>query len=665
MRSINATLLANQTSLNGEPCLSLVIGAAPNTINVSAYVLGYDYEEIADAEAGLTIYLDNKTGHFNTLTGSKAYITQGAPISLSRGLTVAGADYTAELPRTWIETISYTHEGGQQLFTLECIDWLGKLARWRASSIQTWTATSATTILEWILTQVGLTRASGSMTALSLDYAIRLHETGEAALDALVRKLPEYLYPGLDAEIKWKDIDDEDASVYTFGWNANHAMLNVEAGSSAWQFNSITVKGRGSYTGAASDATQIAAVGTRKRTIYDDRLRSNAACAQRAAAELDFYQAAATEGIIVCRPCHGLELLDQVTISSPPWGGSNTVGRVIRYTEQRDADGRWYQVIYLGAPPDKDPGKQPAAKKSSRKRTTRKSSSYSGILRRIRRLEELLRWIYDHLFDGEATLGLIPIGGIILWSGAVDDIPIGWALCDGETVDEIVTPDLRDKFVVGAGSTYEPDATGGADSVDLSHSHDYGTLATDAESTHTHDYGTLATDAESAHTHTLSSGNTGSGGSHSHDVTGASSSESSHTHSFSDTSSAGSSHTHSRTLSTEPCAHGSDHNVVQEVTIGNESAHTHTVSGATGAGSSHSHGAGSYATDTESSHTHSISEGSSGAGSSHSHTVTSGATGAGSSHSHTVASGATGAAGSTEHDNRPAYYALAYIIRVA
>ena len=40
----------------------------------------------------------------------------------------------------------------------------------------------------------------------------------------------------------------------------------------------------------------------------------------------------------------------------------------------------------------------------------------------------------------------IPSGGIIMWSGSIASIPIGWALCDGTNG----TPDLRDKFIVGA-----------------------------------------------------------------------------------------------------------------------------------------------------------------------------------------------------------------------
>jgi len=59
--------------------------------------------------------------------------------------------------------------------------------------------------------------------------------------------------------------------------------------------------------------------------------------------------------------------------------------------------------------------------------------------------------------------GLVPSGAIILWSGAVVDIPDGWALCDGSGD----TPDLRGSFVLGAGGSYDPDDDGGNSIGDL------------------------------------------------------------------------------------------------------------------------------------------------------------------------------------------------------
>ena len=85
--------------------------------------------------------------------------------------------------------------------------------------------------------------------------------------------------------------------------------------------------------------------------------------------------------------------------------------------------------------------------------------------------------------------GIIPTGGIIMWSGAVSAIPTGWVLCNGSNS----TPDLRNRFVVGAGSTYAVNATGGSDSV---------TLATANIPTHNHSF-SGTTNSTGAHTHTI------------------------------------------------------------------------------------------------------------------------------------------------------------------
>jgi len=48
-------------------------------------------------------------------------------------------------------------------------------------------------------------------------------------------------------------------------------------------------------------------------------------------------------------------------------------------------------------------------------------------------------------------------GMIVMWSGSIETIPTGWHLCDGTEG----TPDLRDMFIVGAGTTYVPGQTAG------------------------------------------------------------------------------------------------------------------------------------------------------------------------------------------------------------
>jgi hypothetical protein len=69
-----------------------------------------------------------------------------------------------------------------------------------------------------------------------------------------------------------------------------------------------------------------------------------------------------------------------------------------------------------------------------------------------------------------------PAGVIVLWSGSIGSIPSGWALCNGNNG----TPDLRDRFVVGAGSNYAVNASGGsADAIVVSHTHTATSVVTD------------------------------------------------------------------------------------------------------------------------------------------------------------------------------------------
>jgi hypothetical protein len=64
--------------------------------------------------------------------------------------------------------------------------------------------------------------------------------------------------------------------------------------------------------------------------------------------------------------------------------------------------------------------------------------------------------------------GTIPVGGIIMWSGSIVSIPTGWALCNGSNG----TPNLIDRFIVGAGSGYNVAATGGStDATLVAHTH--------------------------------------------------------------------------------------------------------------------------------------------------------------------------------------------------
>jgi len=72
--------------------------------------------------------------------------------------------------------------------------------------------------------------------------------------------------------------------------------------------------------------------------------------------------------------------------------------------------------------------------------------------------------------DGSALSGVesFVTGMIIAWYGSIANIPSGFVLCDGNNN----TPDLRDRFIIGAGNNYAVDATGGSkDAVLVSHFH--------------------------------------------------------------------------------------------------------------------------------------------------------------------------------------------------
>lgn len=176
--------------------------------------------------------------------------------------------------------------------------------------------------------------------------------------------------------------------------------------------------------------------------------------------------------------------------------------------------------------------------------------------------------------------GAIPSGLISMWSGTIATIPAGWVLCNGSNG----TPDLRDKFIVGARQDDDSVAktnitgsllrTGGASSVtsgaggDHAHGASTGshTLTTAEIPAHAHAAGTLSTDSAGAHTHQLPfvlraalgpggsfevttssstyTGATASGGAHTHAITGSTANAGSgggHSHSIS----ASGTHTHS------------------------------------------------------------------------------------------------------------------------
>ena len=224
---------------------------------------------------------------------------------------------------------------------------------------------------------------------------------------------------------------------------------------------------------------------------------------------------------------------------------------------------------------------------------------------------------------GGTTNYMVPSGIIALWSGSPASIPGGWALCDGNNG----TPDLRDRFVVGAAGAYSVGDTGGA----ASHTHSVamGGNATDTAGAHTHSL-SGSTDAESGHTHGINPPST-------------------------TTSSAGA-HTHGwgtlqfgRQVDFNGSA-GSGGPWIISVFSSTSTSPLFDIKfsgGATASGGAHTHSVD-------------IASFTSAAGSAHSHTLTGASAASAGAHAHTISFTVT--SGST--DSRPPYYALCYIMKL-
>ncbi len=217
-----------------------------------------------------------------------------------------------------------------------------------------------------------------------------------------------------------------------------------------------------------------------------------------------------------------------------------------------------------------------------------------------------------------------PKGGVIMWNGSSAEVPKGWALCNGEND----TPDLRNRFIVGAGGKYAVGATGGGE--------------------------TKTTSASGSHTHSVNINTNAAGG---------------HLHSFSRTTSAAGSHYHSmnfwsqyHTLSVSQIP--SHHHVIQNSDrLGNTDyvlyygdrgtptaayAQPNTRTLSTGGGQGHRH----------------VVKGNTSSVGNHSHSVSGNTTSVG-NHSHNV-SGNTSSIGNHTHTVNvlPPYYALAFIMKL-
>ena len=109
--------------------------------------------------------------------------------------------------------------------------------------------------------------------------------------------------------------------------------------------------------------------------------------------------------------------------------------------------------------------------------------------------------------DASINNALVPINGIIMYSGLQADIPANWAICDGNNG----TPNLVNKFVVAAAS-FDVGTEEWRTSVDGTSKESGGaatkTLGTNELPSHTHSVGTLS--GSNTHSHGIPRGSGGS-----------------------------------------------------------------------------------------------------------------------------------------------------------
>lgn len=296
----------------------------------------------------------------------------------------------------------------------------------------------------------------------------------------------------------------------------------------------------------------------------------------------------------------------------------------------------------------------------------------------------------------------LPAGVIVMWSGSIASIPAGWALCNGAGG----TPDLRDRFIVGAGSSYAVGATGGANTVTLDvsqiPSHNHSGTTGNQSNDHTHGGSGTTSAIDINHTHNGSGTTGGFSNDHTHSGTTASENQN-HTHTFSGatggqsadhshgvvgTTGGGGAHAHSMpdggwgqagqdnggiTGASGPNQYGQrgaqstngvgDHTHFLAITSsGVSSDHIHGFGGTT-AGISNNHQHAFSTGGASANHTHNYSFTTAGMNSNnvHSHTYSFTTGGVSANHTHNFTTSSTGGGGA--HENRPPYYALCFIIK--
>jgi len=138
---------------------------------------------------------------------------------------------------------------------------------------------------------------------------------------------------------------------------------------------------------------------------------------------------------------------------------SASVDASVNTIVQRASDGKVYANTFTGNLVGNVTGVSSIASKLQTARTITLTGATSGSVS----------------FDGSSNVTMsttaasqFTTGMIVMFTGSSGSVPIGWVICDGSNG----TPDLRDRFIVGAGASYAVGSNGGSKDAGLiQHSH--------------------------------------------------------------------------------------------------------------------------------------------------------------------------------------------------
>lgn len=138
---------------------------------------------------------------------------------------------------------------------------------------------------------------------------------------------------------------------------------------------------------------------------------------------------------------------------------SASVDASVNTIVQRASDGKVYANTFTGNLVGNVTGVSSSATKLQTPRTITLTGATSGSVS----------------FDGSSNVTMsttaasqFSTGMIVMFTGSSGSVPIGWVICDGSNG----SPDLRDRFIVGAGTSYAVGSNGGSKDAGLiQHSH--------------------------------------------------------------------------------------------------------------------------------------------------------------------------------------------------